>query len=76
MRRDIVVTGRSPGAIGAVTQVVTVSPADFSGSVFLVVHSPGSVQSSLPHPVREPRASSKPPTNSTAMAGRSRMQVY
>lgn len=46
--RDIVVVGGSAGAIEAVVGLVRGLPADFPGSVFVVVHFPGSVTSTLP----------------------------
>jgi two-component system, chemotaxis family, protein-glutamate methylesterase/glutaminase len=46
--RDIVVIGGSAGSIEAVTEVVRGLPPDFPGSVFVVVHFPGSVTSTLP----------------------------
>jgi two-component system, chemotaxis family, protein-glutamate methylesterase/glutaminase len=46
--RDIVVIGASAGGIEGVAEVVRQLPADFSGSVFVVVHFPGSVTSILP----------------------------
>jgi two-component system chemotaxis response regulator CheB len=46
--RDIVVIGGSAGAIEAVTQVVGGLPPEFPGSIFVVVHFPGSVRSTLP----------------------------
>jgi two-component system, chemotaxis family, protein-glutamate methylesterase/glutaminase len=46
--RDIVVIGGSAGSIEAVTEVVKGLPPDFPGSVFVVVHFPGSVKSTLP----------------------------
>jgi two-component system chemotaxis response regulator CheB len=46
--RDICVIGGSAGSIEAVTEVVRGFPPDFAGSVFVVVHFPGSVTSTLP----------------------------
>ena len=46
--RDIVVVGGSAGSIEAVTALVRGLPPDFPGSVFVVVHFPGSVSSTLP----------------------------
>jgi two-component system chemotaxis response regulator CheB len=46
--RDIVVIGGSAGSIEAVTEVVRGLPADFPAAVFVVVHFPGSVSSTLP----------------------------
>jgi two-component system chemotaxis response regulator CheB len=46
--RDIVVIGGSAGSIEAVTECVRGLPPDFPGSVFVVVHFPGSVTSTLP----------------------------
>jgi two-component system, chemotaxis family, protein-glutamate methylesterase/glutaminase len=46
--RDMAVIGGSAGSIEAVTEVVGGLPPDFSGSVFVVVHFPGSVHSTLP----------------------------
>jgi two-component system chemotaxis response regulator CheB len=46
--RDIVVIGGSAGSIEAVTEVVRGLPADFPAAVFVVVHFPGSVRSTLP----------------------------
>jgi two-component system chemotaxis response regulator CheB len=46
--RDIVVIGGSAGSIEAVTEVVRGLPPDFPGTVFVVVHFPGSVKSTLP----------------------------
>jgi len=46
--RDIVVVGGSAGSIEAVTELVRGLSAEFTGSVFVVVHFPGSVTSSLP----------------------------
>jgi two-component system, chemotaxis family, protein-glutamate methylesterase/glutaminase len=48
IRRDIFVVGGSAGSIEAVTEVVRGLPSDFPGSVFVVVHFPGSVTSTLP----------------------------
>jgi two-component system, chemotaxis family, protein-glutamate methylesterase/glutaminase len=47
-RRDIFVVGGSAGSIEAVADVVSGFPADLPGSVFVVVHFPGSVTSTLP----------------------------
>jgi two-component system chemotaxis response regulator CheB len=46
--RDIVVIGGSAGSIEAVTEVVRGLPPDFPAAVFVVVHFPGSVSSTLP----------------------------
>src|ERR671923_2659417 len=46
--RDIVVVGASAGGIEAVVDVVAGLPPDFPGSLFVVVHFPGSVTSTLP----------------------------
>jgi two-component system chemotaxis response regulator CheB len=46
--RDIVVIGGSAGGIEAVTQVVRGLPRDFPAAVFVVVHFPGWVNSTLP----------------------------
>jgi two-component system, chemotaxis family, protein-glutamate methylesterase/glutaminase len=46
--RDIVVVGGSAGSIEAVTELVRGLPEDFPGSVFVVVHFPGGVPSTLP----------------------------
>jgi two-component system, chemotaxis family, protein-glutamate methylesterase/glutaminase len=46
--RDIIVVGASAGGIEAVVEVVRRLPSDFPGSVFVVVHFPGSVTSTLP----------------------------
>jgi two-component system chemotaxis response regulator CheB len=46
--RDIVVVGGSAGSIEAITELVRGLPPDFPGSVFVVVHFPGSVTSTLP----------------------------
>jgi two-component system, chemotaxis family, protein-glutamate methylesterase/glutaminase len=46
--RDIVVIGGSAGSIEAVIEVVRGLPADYPGSVFVVVHFPGTVNSTLP----------------------------
>jgi hypothetical protein len=46
--RDIVVVGGSAGGIEAVRDVVAGLPRDFPGTVFVVVHFPGSVTSTLP----------------------------
>jgi two-component system, chemotaxis family, protein-glutamate methylesterase/glutaminase len=46
--RDIVVIGGSAGSIEAVTEVVKNLPPEFPGSVFVVVHFPASVTSTLP----------------------------
>jgi two-component system, chemotaxis family, protein-glutamate methylesterase/glutaminase len=46
--RDIVVIGASAGGVEAVVEVVRNIPPDFPGSVFVVVHFPGSVTSTLP----------------------------
>ena len=46
--RDIVVLGGSAGSIEAIVEVVKGLSADFAGSVFVVVHFPGSVTSTLP----------------------------
>lgn len=47
--RDIVVIGGSAGSIEAVTELVRGLTPDFPGSVFVVVHFPGYVSSTLPH---------------------------
>lgn len=46
--RDIVVIGGSAGSIEAVTALVGRLPPDFPGSLFVVVHFPGYVSSTLP----------------------------
>jgi two-component system, chemotaxis family, protein-glutamate methylesterase/glutaminase len=46
--RDIVVIGGSAGGIEAVREVVRGLPPDFPAAVFVVVHFPGSVNSTLP----------------------------
>jgi two-component system, chemotaxis family, protein-glutamate methylesterase/glutaminase len=46
--RDIVVVGGSAGSIEAVSEVVRGLPPDFPAAVFVVVHFPGSVSSTLP----------------------------
>jgi two-component system, chemotaxis family, protein-glutamate methylesterase/glutaminase len=46
--RDIVVIGGSAGSIEAVTEVVRGLPDNFPAAVFVVVHFPGSVSSTLP----------------------------
>ena len=46
--RDIVVIGGSAGSIEAVSELVKGLPPDFPGSVFVVVHFPGYVSSTLP----------------------------
>jgi two-component system, chemotaxis family, protein-glutamate methylesterase/glutaminase len=46
--RDIVVIGGSAGSIEAVTEVVRGLPPEFPAAVFVVVHFPGSVSSTLP----------------------------
>jgi hypothetical protein len=46
--RDIVVIGGSAGSIEAVTELVRGLPPDFPGSVFVVVHFPGSLNSTYP----------------------------
>jgi two-component system chemotaxis response regulator CheB len=46
--RDIIVIGASAGGVQAVVEVVKRLPPDFPGSVFVVVHFPGSIPSSLP----------------------------
>ena len=46
--RDIVVIGGSAGSIEAVAELVRGLPPEFPGSVFVVVHFPGSVTSTLP----------------------------
>lgn len=46
--RDIIVIGGSAGSIESVAEVVRGLPPDFPGSVFVVVHFPGSARSSLP----------------------------
>jgi two-component system chemotaxis response regulator CheB len=46
--REIFVVGGSAGSIEAVAEVVGGLPPDFPGSVFVVVHFPGSVTSTLP----------------------------
>jgi two-component system chemotaxis response regulator CheB len=45
---DIVVVGGSAGSIEALAELVRGLPSSFSGSVFVVVHFPGSVSSTLP----------------------------
>jgi len=46
--RDVVVIGGSAGSIEAVQEVVRGLPDDFPAAVFVVVHFPGSVSSTLP----------------------------
>jgi two-component system, chemotaxis family, protein-glutamate methylesterase/glutaminase len=46
--RDIVVVGGSAGSIEMLTEFVAGLPPDFPGSIFVVVHFPGSVASTLP----------------------------
>jgi two-component system chemotaxis response regulator CheB len=46
--RDIVVVGGSAGSIEMLTEFLAGLPPDFPGSIFVVVHFPGSVASSLP----------------------------
>ena len=46
--RDIVVIGASAGGIEGIVEVVRGLPSDFPGSIFVVVHFPGSVTSTLP----------------------------
>jgi two-component system, chemotaxis family, protein-glutamate methylesterase/glutaminase len=63
--RDIVVMGGSAGSIEAMAEILGGLPADFPGSIFVVVHFPGSVRSTLPRilsragplPGRHPRDS-------------------
>jgi two-component system chemotaxis response regulator CheB len=47
--RDIVVIGGSAGSIEVLAELVGGLPRDFPGSLFVVVHFPGSVTSTLPH---------------------------
>jgi two-component system chemotaxis response regulator CheB len=61
--RDIVVVGGSAGSIEVLVEFVGGLPPDFPGSIFVVVHFPGSVTSTLPRilsrsgplPARHPR---------------------
>jgi two-component system chemotaxis response regulator CheB len=61
--RDIVVAGGSAGSIEVLAEFVGGLPPDFPGSIFVVVHVPGSVTSTLPRilnrsgplPARHPR---------------------
>jgi two-component system chemotaxis response regulator CheB len=46
--RDIVVVGASAGGIEGVVEIARRLPADFPGALFVVVHFPGSVTSTLP----------------------------
>jgi two-component system, chemotaxis family, protein-glutamate methylesterase/glutaminase len=46
--RDIVVVGGSAGSIEVLTELVAGLPPDYPGSIFVVVHFPGSVRSALP----------------------------
>jgi two-component system, chemotaxis family, protein-glutamate methylesterase/glutaminase len=46
--RDIVVLGGSAGSIEILAELVRDLPPDFPGSLFVVVHFPGSVRSTLP----------------------------
>lgn len=46
--RDIVVVGASAGGIEAVVELVSHLPRDFPGSLFVVIHFPGSASSTLP----------------------------
>jgi two-component system chemotaxis response regulator CheB len=46
--RDIVVIGGSAGSIEVLAELVSRLPADFPGSIFVVVHFPSSVESTLP----------------------------
>ncbi|MFL5401491.1 MAG: chemotaxis protein CheB [Gemmatimonadales bacterium] len=47
--RDIVVIGASAGGIEPLTQLARGLPEDFPGSVFVIVHFPSSVTSTLPN---------------------------
>jgi two-component system chemotaxis response regulator CheB len=61
--RDVVVVGGSAGSIEMLSEFVAGLPPDFPGSIFVVVHFPGSVTSTLPRilsragsiPARHPR---------------------
>jgi two-component system, chemotaxis family, protein-glutamate methylesterase/glutaminase len=46
--RDIVVVGASAGGLEAVTEMVRNLPPDYSGSLFVVIHFPSFVTSTLP----------------------------
>ena len=46
--RDIVVVGASAGGIEAVVELVRHLPRDFPGSLFVVIHFPGTASSTLP----------------------------
>ena len=46
--RDIVVVGGSAGSIEVLAEFVGGLPEDYPGSIFIVVHFPGSVKSTLP----------------------------
>jgi two-component system, chemotaxis family, protein-glutamate methylesterase/glutaminase len=46
--RDIVVVGGSAGSIEVLTELVAGLPPEYPGSIFVVVHFPGSVRSTLP----------------------------
>ncbi len=47
--RDIVVIGGSAGSIEAASEIVRGLPVEFPAALFVVVHFPGSVTSTLPH---------------------------
>jgi len=47
--RDIIVVGASAGGINALKEFVRFLPADFKGSVFVVLHIPAYTETYLPH---------------------------
>jgi two-component system, chemotaxis family, protein-glutamate methylesterase/glutaminase len=62
--RDIIVIGASAGGIEALTELVSKLPADFGGSIFVVVHVPEGATSVLPKILsRRGRLSARHPEN-------------
>jgi two-component system, chemotaxis family, protein-glutamate methylesterase/glutaminase len=70
--RDIVVVGGSAGSIEVLAQFVGGLPPDFPGSIFVVVHFPGSVRSTLPHILNRsgPLPARHPPDGESIESGR------
>jgi two-component system chemotaxis response regulator CheB len=70
--KDIVVIGASAGGVEALISLVSRLPADFSGSVFVVVHVPADTASMLPQILtrRGPLVASHPKDGESIQKGR------